>query len=94
MPYSVHPLNLFILCVCLTVGATTRGTGGPISTPFSPPSVPAPGMPQQPTLGGISAGMPSPPTVSKFSRKAYGGGRLGEFFSVTANCFYTLRLKL
>lgn len=60
------------------LGVTTQGVGGPVSTPFSPPSVPAPGFTQPVAPGGIPAGMATPPTVSKFSRKAYGRGRLGE----------------
>ncbi|XP_068695445.1 protein transport protein Sec16A-like isoform X2 [Montipora foliosa] len=58
-----------------SAGATTRGLGGPVSTPFSPPSVQAPGIPEPVRDGEISA---APPSVSKFSRKAYGGGRLGK----------------
>ena len=77
----------------LAVGATSRVAGGPMPTPFSSPSVPAPRMPQQPTPGGISAGMATPPTVSKFSRKAYGGGRLGKL-SLTSNCFCTTTIYL
>ena len=46
-----------------------------MSTPFSPPSVQAPGIPEPVMDGEISA---APPSVSKFSRKAYGGGRLGK----------------
>lgn len=62
--------------LCCNPGATTQGLNGPVSTPFSPPAAAAPGIPGPVDNRQTPAAVPAPP--SKFSRKAYGGGRLGK----------------
>ncbi|XP_029196226.2 protein transport protein Sec16A-like isoform X7 [Acropora millepora] len=59
-----------------SAGATTQGLNGPVSTPFSPPAAAAPGFPGSVDNRQTPVAVPAPP--SKFSRKAFGGGRLGK----------------
>ncbi|XP_074626048.1 uncharacterized protein LOC141884189 isoform X4 [Acropora palmata] len=59
-----------------SAGATTQGLNGPVSTPFSPPAAAAPGFPGPVDNRQTPVAVPAPP--SKFSRKAFGGGRLGK----------------
>lgn len=81
--------------LCFNPGATTQGLNGPVSTPFSPPAAAAPGFPGSVDNRQTPVAAPAPP--SKFSRKAFGGGRLGKMlitFNLPKACSNGPRLLL